>query len=48
MIIPKKLTIGFLVFFFKKKKKIKKQPNRGPPRVNGAREQYKKLTKIGS
>ena len=34
--------------FFCLKKKIKKQTNRGPPRVSGAHEQCKKLTKIGS
>ena len=44
MIIPKKPTMGFLVV---KKKKFEKQTNRGPPRVSGAHEQCKKLTKIG-
>ena len=45
MIIPKKSN-GF--HSLKKKKKIKKQINRGPSRVSGAREQCKKFTKIGS
>ena len=37
--------MGFLGFFLSKKKK--KKTNREPPRVSGAREQCKKLTKIG-
>ena len=45
MIIPNKPIVGVLVL---KKKKIKKQTNRRPPRVSGAREQCKKFTKIGS
>ena len=42
-----KNQFGFLMFFLSKKQKIKKQTNRGPPRVSGVREQCNKLTKIG-
>ena len=49
-----KLVLGFLNFFFffvlsdlkNKNIKYKKETNCEPPRVSGARKQYKKLPKV--